>query len=92
MDDRAGRATLKTDGINPGEEMVVDKLKKVNIDKTKSGLDDSEDHIRLFMLAFEEKENVDDVIHDVSYLLTVLSSLEHFLLPLYFFLLYYFDK
>ena len=87
MDNGTTWSALKADRINSGQKMVVDILKQLRVDKTERSLNYSEDHVWIFMFAFEKENDVDDVVHNICYLLAIFWSLKHLLLPLYFFFL-----
>ena len=71
VDDGTGGAALEADGVDPGEDVVVDVLKEVGVDEAEGRLDDPQNHIRLLVLALEEEDYVNDVVHNVSQLLAV---------------------
>ena len=80
VDDGTGGAALEADGVYPGEDMVVDVLEQLCVDEAEGGLNDPQNHIGLPVLALEEEDDVDDVVHDVGQLLAVELPLEHLIL------------
>lgn len=86
LDDGAGEAAFEANRVDPDEEVVVDVLQDLNVDEAEGGLDDPQHHVCLFVLVFEEENDVDYMVKNVRHFLIITDPLEEFLFALELFL------